>query len=111
MLRLKAKELSSDPEFKASIGWYNNWKRRHAVSMRAKTTLAQRLPADMEEKIVEFHRFVLRARRRHDYQLSHILNTEETPMQFVLPATRTLEFTGNRTVRDELSMLLSFPVA
>ena len=79
--------------------------------MRAKTTLAQRLPANMEGKIVEFHRFVLRARRRHDYQLSHILNTEETPMQFVLPATRTLESTGNRTVRDELSMLLSFPVA
>ena len=77
MLRLKAKELSSDPEFKASIGWYNNWKRRHA----AKTTLAQRLPADVEEKIVEFHRFVLRAQRRHDYQLSHILNMDETPMR------------------------------
>ena len=78
MFRLKAKELSSDPEFKASIGWYNNWKRRHAVSMRAKTTLAQRLSADMEEKIVEFHRFVLRARWRHDYQLSHILNMDAT---------------------------------
>ena len=79
--------------------------------MRAKTALARRLPADMEEKIVEFHRFVLRARRRYDYQLSHILNTEETPVQFELPATRTLEFTGNRTVQDELSMMLSFPVA
>ena len=36
--------------------------------------LAQRLPADMEEKIIKCHRFVLRAQRRHDYQLSHILN-------------------------------------
>ena len=50
MLWLKAKELSSDPEFKASLCWYTNWKRRHAISMRAKTTLAQRLPADMEER-------------------------------------------------------------
>ena len=66
--------------------------------MRVKITLAQRLLAEMEEKIVEFHRFVLRARRRHDYQLSHILNMDETPMRFELPATRTLEFTGNRTV-------------
>ena len=49
--------------------------------------LVVKLPAGMEEKIVEFHRFVLRARRRHDYQLSHILNTDETPMQFELPAT------------------------
>ena len=27
MLRLKAKELSFDPEFKVSLGWYTNWKR------------------------------------------------------------------------------------
>ena len=98
MLRLKAKELSSDPEFKASLGWYTNWKRRHAISMRAKTTLAQRLPADIEEKVIEFHRFVLRSRQRCGYEPSHILNMDETPMRFELPATRTLEFTGNRTV-------------
>ena len=58
MLRVKAKELSTDPEFKASLGWYNNWKRRHSISMRTKTTLAQRLPADMEGKIVTFHRLI-----------------------------------------------------
>ena len=98
MLRVKAKELSTDPEFKASLGWYSNWKRRHSISMRTKTTLAQRLPADMEDKIVAFHRFVVRARRRCEYPLSHIINMDETPMRFELPATRTLEFTGNRTV-------------
>ena len=95
---MKAKELSTDPEFKASLGWYSNWKRRHAISMRAKTSLAQRLPADMEDKVVEFHRFVLRSRQRWGYDLSRILNMDETPMRFELPATRTLEFTGSRTV-------------
>ena len=98
MLRVKAKELSADPEFKASLGWYSNWKRRHSISMRTKTSLAQRLPADMEDKVVEFHRFVLRSRRRWGYDLSRILNMDETPMRFELPATRTLEFTGSRTV-------------
>ena len=98
MIRLKAKELSSDPEFKASPGWYTKWKRCHAISMRSKTTLAQRLPADMEDKVVEFHRFVLRARQRCGYESSQILNMDETPMRFELPATRTLEFSGNRTV-------------
>ena len=98
MLRVKAKELSTDPEFKASLGWYSNWKRRHSISMRAKTSLAHRLPADMEDKIVEFHRFVLRSRQRWGYDLSRILNMDETPMQFELLATRTLEFTGSRTV-------------
>ena len=97
-LRVKAKELSTNPEFKASLGWYNDWKRRHSISMRTKTTLAQRLPANMEDKIVTFHQFVVRARRRCEYPLSHIINMDETPMRFELPATRTLEFTGNRTV-------------
>ena len=40
MIRLKAKEISSDPDFKASPGWYMKWKRRHAISMRSKMTLA-----------------------------------------------------------------------
>ena len=40
----------------------------------SENNLAQRLPADMEEKIIKCHQFVLRAQRRHDYQLSHILN-------------------------------------
>ena len=87
---MKAKELSTDPEFKASLGWYSNWKRRHSISMRAKTSLAQRLPADMEDKVVEFHRFVLRSRQRWGYDLSRILNMDKTPMRFELPATRTL---------------------
>ena len=95
MLRLKAKELSEDPSFKASRGWYEKWKRRHSVSMRTKTTLAQRLPADLEENIVQFHRFVIAARGRADYPLSHIYNMDETPMRFELPSNRTLEFSGS----------------
>ena len=98
MLRLKAKELSTDPSFKASLGWYQNWKRRHSVSFRAKTTLAQRLPDDMEEKVVQFHRFIIAARQRIGYSLSRIYNMDETPMRFELPSTHTLEFSGNRTV-------------
>ena len=66
--------------------------------MRTKTTLAQRLPADMEDKIMTFHRFVVRAPRHCGYLLSHIINMDETPMRFELPPTRTLEFTGSRTV-------------
>ena len=98
MLRLKAKEFSTDPAFKASLGWYQNWKRRHSVSLRVKTTLAQRLPQDMEEKIVQFHRFIIAARQRAGYPLSRIYNMDETPMRFELSSSRSLEFTGSRTV-------------
>ena len=98
MLHQKAKELSADPAFKASLGWYQNWKRRHSVSFRAKTTLAQRLPDDLEEKVVQFHRFVIAARQRVGYPLSRIFNMDKTPMRFELPSSRSLEFTGSRTV-------------
>ena len=46
----------------------------------------------MEDKIVTFHRFVVRARRCCEYPLSYIINMDKTPMWFKLPATRTLEF-------------------
>ena len=98
MLRQKAEQLSADPALTASLGWYQNWKRRHSVSLRANTTLAQRLPDDMEEKVVQFHRFVIAARQRVGYPLSHIFNMDETPMRFKLPSSRSLEFTGSRTV-------------
>ena len=98
MLRLKAKELSDDPSFKTSSGWYEKWKRRHLVSMRTKTTLAQQLPADLEENIVWFHCLVIAARKRGNYPLSRIYNMDETPMRFELPLNQTLEFSGSRRV-------------
>ncbi len=98
MLRLKAKEFCDDPEFKASLGWYQRWKRRHSISLRTKTTVAQRLPSDLEEQTVKFHRFVIAARQRYGYPLSRIYNMDETPMRFELPSSRTLEFSGSRTV-------------
>ena len=90
ILRLKAKELCSDPQFKASLGWYQNWKKCHAISLQTKTTLAQRLPQDLEEKTIQFHRFVIAARQRHGYSLSRIFNMDETPMRFELPSSRTV---------------------
>ena len=80
------------------IPWVVDEMETSSCYFHEKTTLAQRLPADMEDKVVEFHRFVLRARQRWGYESSQILNMDETPMRFELPATRTLEFTGNRTV-------------
>lgn len=63
-----------------------------------KITLAQRLPQDMEEKIVHFHRFIIAARQRAGYPLSRIYNMDETLICFELSSSRSLEFTGSRTV-------------
>ena len=101
ILRWKARELCSDPEFKASLGWYQNWKKHHAMSFRTKTTLAQWLPQNLEEKTIQFHRFVIAAWQRHGYLLSRIFNLDETPMRFELPSSRTLEFSGSRTIPEK----------
>ena len=55
-------------------------------------------PEDLEQQTVKFHRFVITSRQRYGYSLSRIFNMDETPMWFKLPSSRTLEFSGNRTV-------------
>ena len=47
---------------------------------------------------MKFHRFVIQARQRCGYSLARIFNMDETPMWFELPSSRTLEFSGGRTV-------------
>ena len=98
MLRLKAKEFCNDPEFKASVGWYVNWKRRHSITLRTKTTLAQRLPNDLEEKIIQFHRFIIAARHRHGYSLSFTVTLAVAADGKKLPPK--VIFKGVRTPRD-----------
>ncbi|PFX34071.1 Pogo transposable element with KRAB domain [Stylophora pistillata] len=98
MLHLKAKEFCDHPAFKASVGWYINWKRRHSITLQMKTTLAQHLPNDLEEQTVKFHQFVIAAHQCRGYPLSRIFNMDETPMRFEMPSSRALEFSGSRTV-------------
>ena len=57
-----------------------------------------------------FHRFVVRSRRRCEYPLSHIINMDETPMRFELPATRTLEFTATTCGADKQSFTVALAV-
>ena len=117
MLHLKAKQFSTDPAFKASLGWYQRWKQQHSVSFCAKTTLAQRLPEDMEEKIVQLHLFIIAARQQAGYPLSRIYNIDETTILFELSSTCSLEFTGSRTVpvkssrAEKLSSAVTLAVA
>ena len=61
--------------------------KQNGLSLRQKTTLtlAQRLPDDYEEKIVNFHRFIINRRKQHSYPLHVIANMDETPLTFDMP--------------------------
>ena len=67
--------------------------------MRQKTTLAQRPPPCDEEKIVQFHQYVIRQRQAHNYPLHLIGNMDEVPVQFDMPSNRTVNAVGDKTVK------------
>jgi len=63
--------------------------------------LAQRLPADYEEKIVRFHRFIIDHRKEHSYPLHLIANMDET-----MKAASKRENTDLAVIRGGLTSIL-----
>ena len=84
-IHMKAKELIVHESFSASAGWCTRFMTRNKLVLRQKTKICQRLPADLEEKITSFQRFVIKERKCHSYPLSQIGNMDETPVFFLPP--------------------------
>ena len=68
MLRDKALLLvrSHNPSFTASEGWIRRFMRRHNLTLRARTSVSQKLPSNLETKINEFHVDVKELRSQHN---------------------------------------------
>ena len=64
-IRIKALQLAKDSkygittEFKASIGWCSRFMNRFGLPLHQRTHIAQKLPADVENKILSFQQFVI----------------------------------------------------
>lgn len=85
-------------DFKASSGWTTRFMRRHGLTLRRRTTLCQRLPSAYEDKVVDFHSFIIRLRRQKNFILSQIGNADQTPLCFDMPRNTTVEEKGARSV-------------
>ena len=72
--------------------------RRHKLVLWQKTNIAQKLPSDLNDKVLSFQKFVIKQRKRHGNSLSLIGNMDETPMFFDLVGNRTVEHRGNKSV-------------
>ena len=84
--------------FHASNNWCAKFLRRNNLTLRQKTKIAQRLPENLEEKVVDFHHFVINSRKKGNYQLVNIGNMDETPVCFDMPSARTVSTRGEKTV-------------
>ena len=84
------------PNFKASEGWVKGFMTRHNLVLRAKTTIAQELPGDLETKIAEFRRQV---RENGDFLYELIGNMDETPVYFDMVPSKTVDLKGKKTIK------------
>lgn len=69
MIRFKALVMTDELNitgFQASNNWCTRFLARNNLALRQKTKIAQKLPIDLEEKIVDFHHFVL---KKGNYEL------------------------------------------
>ena len=103
-IRFKAVKLAKSGDypitspFKASLGWCIRFQKRHGLTLRCKTKIAQKLPAELDEKICNFQKFIINKRKVIDYPLNRIGNMDETPMCFDMPSNTTLHRKGEKTV-------------
>lgn len=101
MIRLHALSMAKRKDiidFKGTVSWCSRFLKRNDLVLRQKTKISQKLPDDLEDKISSFQSFVIKMRRKEEYDLSQIGNMDETPVWFDMPTARTVSHKGQKTV-------------
>lgn len=101
LIKTKAKHIIKphNPQFKGSKGWLEKFMTRPSLSLRSKTSITQKLPAQLEKKLEAFLNEVrvLRTENKHSAEL--IINMDETPMHFDMVPQRVVTRKGSKEVR------------
>ena len=85
-------------EFKFPDRWFYGFCLRHRISLRRKTHIAQKSPAELKNAIEMFRRKLLRERRRGTFSLADIANMDQTPLPFVMDDGKTYNQTGSKEI-------------
>lgn len=100
-IRLKAKTIAQDLQienFQGGPSWCFCFMKRHHLSIRARTTVAQQLPADYKEKLAIFRTYCSSKITDKNIQPNHITNMDEVPLTFDIPVNHTVARKGTSTV-------------
>ena len=101
-MRAEASRLHKEngsQSFKASLGWFDKFKKRHKITFRRSTHVAQHSTSIVDDRVDKFFNFVIRMRRFRGYETSEIGNMDETPVWFQMPGKSTLAESGEKEVR------------
>ncbi|KAI8516543.1 hypothetical protein Bbelb_051240 [Branchiostoma belcheri] len=82
LMKIQAKKLSGS--------------KRYGLSNRRKTSAAQKLPEDLEDKVLSFQRRMIQLREQYDYPMCDVFNMDKTPLTFVMPSDWTIDYTGKK---------------
>jgi hypothetical protein len=106
--RVKMMEILKEPDmislygdskdFKASSRWMFAFMKRFKLSRRRRTKISQKLPSQTNELLKNFNQFIIRLRTEKSFELSNILNMDETPVWFDMAGNFTIDQTGEKTV-------------
>lgn len=104
MIKDRAKELfrrnhdDDQHTFSASNGWLFRFLRRHSFSLRRRTTISQKLPEDIKQKVANFLIYVEGLRKNCAYKPHQIAAFDETAVWVDCIQERTIEDTGTKRV-------------
>ena len=84
--------------FKASTGWLRGFMKRYGLPLRRKTSMAQKDPDQLIDKLVAFVLHVRCVSMKHPYDAANITAMGETPVWSDMVSETTVDATGKKTV-------------
>ncbi|GBB83613.1 hypothetical protein RclHR1_10300002 [Rhizophagus clarus] len=85
-------------EFKTSNYWISAFMKRYNLSWWQHTKVSQKLPSQTDELLKNFQEFIIRLRTEKLFEMSNILNMDETPVWFDMAGNFTIDNKGEKTI-------------
>jgi len=77
--------------FKVSKGWAIRFMRRMGLALRRRTTICQKLPKDLEQKLLNYQRYITNLREKGNFLMGQMANADEMAIYIDMPPNYTLE--------------------
>lgn len=99
----KLRAIARDLDDSHGTSWCYRFMKRNGLVIGRKTRIAQKMPLDYKNQIIEFHHFIINARKETDYKLCQIGNMDEVPLTSDVVSSRAVDIKGSKTVTVKTS--------